>query len=339
MPQHLTSEQRYLVIHLHKAGISQRKIASEVGCSKTGVNTTIKRWLETDGLEERPGRGRKRATTVRQDRTLVRLSMGNRRLTSTDLCREWKESADVDVAPSTVRTRLLENGLRGCKARRKPKVNEKQRKARLTWAREHLTWTEEQWAKVLFSDESTFTIQNHAGNNYVRRRTTEEFSPQCILPTIKHPTSVMVWGCMAASGIGRLHICEGMMNATKYKDVLQTKMLPSARTLFQMDDWMFQDDNAPCHRARLVKRWMEENEVRTINWPAQSPDLNPIENLWQRMSCIIAKDKPTNKRMLIEKIIRAWHHIVTAEELQNLVSSMPRRCQAVIKNKGWPTKY
>ena len=144
---------------------------------------------------------------------------------------------------------------------------------------------------------------------------------------------------MGLYGIGRLHICEGMVNATKYAAVLETKLLASARSLFPDEYWMFQDDNAPCHRAKLVKRWMQSHRVVQMNWPAQSPDLNPIENLWHRINEIIAKNKPSNKRELIENIIQAWYHIVTREELRNLVQSMPRRCKAVIQNKGFPTKY
>lgn len=176
---------------------------------KTDVNVTIKRWKETGKFEERPGRGRKMKSTIRQDRALVRLSLSDRRLTSSELCKDWRQSTGVEVSTSTIRKRLLGSGLRGCKAKKKPKVLEKQRKARIAWTKEHLNWTSENWNKVIFSDESTFTIQNHAGNNFVRRRPHEAFSPQCILPTIKHPTSVMIWGCMASHGIGRLHICEG----------------------------------------------------------------------------------------------------------------------------------
>ena len=338
MPQHLSDEQRYLIVYLHEKTISERKIASEVGSSKTGVNVAIKRWKETGKFEERPGRGRKMKSTIRQDRALVRLSLPNRPLTNSDLCHEWRQSTGVEVSTSTIRKRLLRSGLRGCKAKKKSKVSEKQRKARIAWAKEHLNWTSEDWDKVIFSDESTFTVQNLAGNNFVRRRPHKAFSPQCISPSIKHPISV-VWGCMASNGIGRLHICEGMMNATKYAAVLETKLLASARSLFPDEYWIFQDDNAPCHRAKLVKRWIQSHKVAQINWPAQSPDLNPIENLWRRINVIIAKNKPSNKRELIENIIQAWHHIVTPKEFRNLVQSMPRRCKAVIQNKGFPTKY
>ena len=133
----------------------------------------------------------------------------------------------------------------------------------------------------------------------------------------------MIWGCMASNGIAKLHICEGMMNATKYAAVLETKLLASSRSLFPYEYWMFQDDNAPYHRAKLVKRWMQSHRVAQMNWPAQSPDLNSIENLWHRINVIIAKNKPSNKRELIENIIQAWNHTVTPEELRNLVQSMP----------------
>ena len=168
-----------------------------MGCSKTGVNVTIKRWKKTGKFEERPGRGRNMKSTIRQDRALVRLSLSNRRLTSSDRRQEWRQSIGVEVSTSIIRKRLLRSGLRGCKAKKKSKVSIKQRKARIAWAKEHLNWTSEDWDKVIFSDESTFTIKNHAGNNFVRRRHHEAFSPQCISPTIKHPTSVMIWGCMA----------------------------------------------------------------------------------------------------------------------------------------------
>ena len=112
MPQHLYDEQRHLIVYLHKKAISEQKIASEVGCSKTGVNVTIQRWKETGKFEERPGRGRKMKSTIRQDRALVRLSLFNRRQSSSDLCQEWHQSTGVKVSTSTIRKRLLRSGLR-----------------------------------------------------------------------------------------------------------------------------------------------------------------------------------------------------------------------------------
>ena len=129
-------------------------------------------------------------------------------------------------------------------------MTEVQRRKRLKWAHEHKSWTQDQWNRVLFSDESNFSIRNHSGLQFVRRRKGEAFKPWCITPTVKRPTSVMVWGCMAASGVGRIDFVLGMMNGEKYITTLQRKMLPSASSLFSegSTNWWFQDNNAPCQR-------------------------------------------------------------------------------------------
>ena len=113
----------------------------------------LKRWIETGDAKCQPRSGRKRKSTKRSDRTLVRISLGNRRLNSKELARELKESSGFELSAPTVRRRLLENGLRGCKARKKPLLTEKQRKRRLDWARFHVKWPIEKWRKVLLSDE------------------------------------------------------------------------------------------------------------------------------------------------------------------------------------------
>ena len=207
--------------------------------------------METGDSRCQPRSGRKRKSVTRSDRTLIRISLRNRKLTSKELSRELKESSGVELSAPTVRRRLLENGFRECKARKKPLLTEKQRKHCLERARFHVKWPVEKSRKILFSDESAFTLNTHAGNNYVRRPG-EEYRPHCISPTIKHPQSIMVWGCTAASNIGRLKLVSEMMNGTKYIDVLENQMLSSARSLFSDDDWIFQDDNAPCRRASPV---------------------------------------------------------------------------------------
>ena len=172
----------------------------------------------------------------------------------------------------------------------------------------------------------------------VRRFVEEEFKPECLNYSVKHAAKVMVWGYMAASGVGRLHIVQGTVNAEKYINILQNVMLPSAQQLFP-GQFQFQDDNAPCHRAKTVVNWMKQKKIKTLEWPAQSPDLNPIENLWHKVSLEISKKQPTSKREMIEALIAAWNRIITVDHLRKLVHSMPNRCKLVIKAKGWPIKY
>jgi hypothetical protein len=194
------------------------------------------------------------------------------------------------------------------------------------------------WSKVLFSDESTFCILGNQSNAFVRRFKGEHLKPECMNMSVKYPTKIMVWGCMAGSGLGRFHIVEGMMNAVKYTTVLQTVMIPSAQTLFT-DRYYFQDDNAPCHRARSVVKWMADHNVDRLDWPAQSPDLNPIENLWSILATRVQKAAPRTKRELIEALIAAWYRNITPDHIQKLVQSMPNRCKQVLRSKGWPIGY
>ncbi|GFV77909.1 uncharacterized protein TNCV_631 [Trichonephila clavipes] len=144
------------------------QIAAKVPCGLSTVVRTLKGLSETNFIANRGRSGRPRKIFLREDRT--------------------------------VRGRLLEIGLRGCKARPKPLLTEFQRKRRLTRAREHSLWTIKDWEKVIFSDESQFCISGNQSSAYVRRRTHEEFSPQCLKPTVKYPTKVMVWGCMSSHG-------------------------------------------------------------------------------------------------------------------------------------------
>ena len=149
----------------------------------------------------------------------------------------------------------------------------------MTCAREHSLWTIKDWEKVIFSDESQFCIAGNQSSAYVRRRTHEKFSPHCLKPTVKYPTKVMVWGYMSSADVVRLHIVSGTVKAMEYIEILQNKLLPIARDLSGNQSWVFQDDNAPCHRAKVVQKWFEDHTVNRMNWSGQSPDLNPIENL------------------------------------------------------------
>ncbi|GFV00584.1 DDE_3 domain-containing protein [Trichonephila clavipes] len=100
----------------------------------------------------------------------------------------------------------------------------------------------------------------------------------------------MVWGCMSSHGFGRLHIVSGTVKAMDYIEILQNKLLPTARDLFGNQSWIFQDDNAPCHRAKVVQKWYRLY-LNRMNWSGQSPDLNLIENLWFKIGYEISKKK------------------------------------------------
>ena len=154
----LTAPERAQILLLHKQGLSQVKIAKELKCSRCAVQTTIRRFRETKSIESKKRSGRKHATTPRQDRIIIRNALKNRRKTSSNLSAEFNDAYSINVSARTVRRRLLDNGLKGCKARKKPFISEVNRKKRLHWAKNHKNWTCEQWSKVIWSDESNYQV-------------------------------------------------------------------------------------------------------------------------------------------------------------------------------------
>ncbi|KAI0238241.1 Ficolin-2 [Lamellibrachia satsuma] len=143
----------------------------------------------------------------------------------------------------------------------------------------------------------------------------------------------MVWGCMSGRGVGLLYLCVDTMRQDQYIRVLRNQMLPSAGTLYgEGQAFVFQQDNAPCHKARRVCDYLEHSGVEVLDWPAQSPDLNPIEHLWEVLYRTVQGKKPSSLDALWQLLSKAWGAI-PADTIQVLVHSMPKRCSAVIKAK------
>ena len=194
------------------------------------------------------------------------------------------------------------------------------------------------WHKIIWSDESKFNLFGSDGRIYVRRRVGEEYLPQCVQQMVKFGGgSVMVWGCISCDGTSPIVTVTGRMNAKDYIDLLSSTLLPYMQSMGP--EYIFMDDNAPCQWARSVKTWMASHNLNYMElWPPQSPDLNPIEHVWNILEKKLVEKKPKNLKELEENIKEEWLKIPTIE-IQNLISSMLSRVAAVITAKGSHTKY
>ncbi len=155
---------------------------------------------------------------------------------------------------------------------------------------------------------------------------------------MKLPQSVMIWAAMSSAGVGPLCFLKSTVNAAIYQEILEHFMLPSADKLYGDADFIFQQDLAPAHTAKGTKSWFNDHGVTVLDWPANSPDLNPIENLWGIVKRKMRDTRPNNADELKATVKETWASI-PPQQCHKLITSMPCRIEAVIKAKGAPTMY
>ena len=247
--------------------------------------------------------------------------------------------AGVVVGASTMRRYLKKMGLVSRFAPRKPLLTKRHRSLRLKFARKYAKKGPQFWRRVLFTDETRIAIRNNFSKLHVRRNTGERL--RIVTSTVKHPVSLMLWGSFAASGVGRVRFLEKgeTCNTAWYLKVLSQQVKWSVNSLFQGQDFCLQDDGAPCHRSKSVINFIRSQGWKTLDWPPQSPDLNPIENLWYLLKKKVWTQQFASVTELKAKIISIWHHNMDTGLLETLALSMPHRLRAVIKANGGPTKY
>uniref|UniRef100_A0A9J8B7S5 Transposase Tc1-like domain-containing protein n=1 Tax=Cyprinus carpio carpio TaxID=630221 RepID=A0A9J8B7S5_CYPCA len=168
----------------------------------------------------------------------------------------------------TLSVNTIHRAIRRCRlklyrTKKKPYLNMIQKRRRFLWAKAHLKWTVAKCKTVLWSDESIFEVLFGKLGRHVIRTKEDKDNPSCYQRSVQKPASLMVWGCMSVCGMGSLHIWKGTINAERY----------------------IQHDNARPHTASITKSWLHRRRIRVLKWPACSPDLSPIENIW----CIIKR--------------------------------------------------
>ncbi|GFX51870.1 transposable element Tcb2 transposase [Trichonephila clavipes] len=215
------------------------------------------------------------------------------------------------------------------------------RTARLQRCGEHGNWTEQDWACVLFSDESRFSLSSDCRRQLIWRESGTPYRPENIQENDRYPTcSIMVWAGIMINGRTRLHVvANGTMTGQRYIDEV---LLPHVR-LFRGavgDKFVFMDDNATCHRTLAVQDCLDSEGIQRLVWPARFPDLNSIENVWDALGRQVAGRNypPTNKNTLIRALTEEWDKL-PQQLLDNVVQSMVRRVECCITLHGGHIPY
>ncbi|GFX66045.1 transposable element Tcb2 transposase [Trichonephila clavipes] len=257
--------------------------------------------------------GRVRSTTPAKDRYIVLSAKRNRRTTAQQVANQFLAASGKQISLKTVARRLRGGGLYA----RRPVVcfplTRQHRTARLQWCREHHNWTEQDWACVLFSDERKGPISDLRYHGVGRHHDQWPHAPTCV--------------------------CEWDYEGQRYIDEV---LLPHVR-LFRGavgDKFVFMNDNATCHRTLAVQDCLDSEGIQRLVWSARSPDLNPIENVWDALGRQVAGRNypPTNKNTLIRALTEEWDKL-SQQLLDNVVQSMVRRVECCITLHGGHIPY
>lgn len=336
--RYVASPVKEAIVNAVKSGRRISAVARDFAMPQKTVDNIVKRQKVRGTVGRAPKSGRPRKTTAREDKLIKRMSLADPRKTAVDIASDLRKYHHLDVHVATVKRRLNQGGLFGRHAAKKPFVSGKNRSARIKFGRVHRYWTQEEWSKVLYSDESKFELFGSDGVRFVRRPVGKRFDVRYTIPTIKHGGgSVMVWGCFSASETGPLVRIRGHLDKFQYREIMENTMVPYAEA-HMPPDWIFQQDNDPKHTAKIVKKFFEDEGLSVMEWPAQSADLNPIEHLWDELERRMVNVKCKNEDELFESLKREWAAI-TKDRITKLIESMPRRCDAVLHSRGFSTRY
>ena len=251
----LTNAQRERAVGMLQGRISMRQVAIRLGCNVSTISRLQQRLRATGRVTDRRRPGQPRVTTARQDGYIRQLHLRNR-FTSASATGRQMVGRRGPVSGRTVRRRLYAAGLIARRPYVGPILTQQHRQRRLRWATVHGRWTRQQWASVLFSDESRFTLSRSDGRARVWRRRGERYANCCVREADRWGGGgVMVWAAFSRDFRTPIHFFNGPVNAVSYQQVLQNHVIPTFLQHPQLTT--FQQDNARPHTARATTAFLQ----------------------------------------------------------------------------------
>ena len=307
----LSNSQKALIVKLWKDGESYRNISSNLNISFTTISSFIARFKRHNTVENEKITGTPRKISLRLSRKLGRLINQNSMVASEKLQEDLRSSGS-SVTKRTVSNEMLRNGLKSRRLKKIPLLLKRHRDSRLKFVRQHKEKENSFWEKVLWTVETKIELFGHNYRNHVWRKDGEAYSPKNTVPTVNFGGgSIMNWGYFSAKRVGKISVIDGKMNTQKYTQILQENLMSSIESFELPFDYIFQQDNDPKNTAKSTKKWLSENNVNVLQWPSESPNLNPIGNFWWFLKIQIRKREPANINNLKTICQEEWYKIPT----------------------------
>ncbi|GFY33534.1 transposable element Tc1 transposase [Trichonephila clavipes] len=262
-----------------------RSVAAEFGIAHSIVSRLWRQFQTTGTAIRGFSSGRPRGITPADDRYIVLQARRNRRQTAGEISRHTTQATGRPISRFTVARRLHGGGLFARRPVRCVPLTPAHRRRRSLWCREHRNWRDNEWGRVLFTDESRFSLSSDSHRILIWRERGSRNHPSNTIERDRYGgRGVLVWGGIMLGSRTDLHIFDaGSVNGTRYCNEI---LLPYVR-LFRGAmglHFLFMNDNAPCHRTVAAEQLLESEDIERMDWPARSPDLNPVKHVWDGFS-------------------------------------------------------
>ena len=303
-----------------------------IDASRQALSDFWKRYQTTKSLKDAPRSGRPSSMTDEGRQYVDNLLEDDDELTSRQIKILLETTLDIKVCESTVR-RILREELEWVVTLPKycQTVREPNRVKRLEHAKKLLA-DNEKFEDVIFTDESTIEMSTH--KRICRRKKGQARKPK---PKVKHPLKLHVWGGISKTGASKICIFSGIMNSTIYTEILRHHLLPFIADKFP-ESHRFMQDNDPKHASYETGDFLEEQGVNWWHTPPESPDLNPIEMVWNELKRFIEKEvKPFTKEELVQGIKQFWGTRMTPTKCQKYIGHIHKVIPKVIAAQGGPS--
>ena len=334
----LSINDRNIALGLLEAGMRAADVAGRFGCNERTIYRLQAHFRQTGSAKDRPRSGRPRKKTPHEDRYLVMSSRRNRFMAASKLTEHLRHATGTRITVYTARNRLRAARLHSRRPYKGIQLTGRHRTTHVNWARQHSGWARRQWSRVVFTDESKFNLHGPDGRIRVWRRRGERLDPANSMKYDRYGGgSVMIWGGISYNGKTDLRTVRGNLNVVRYcADIITPLIVPY---IANSNADVLQQDNARCHTARHTQNVLAANNINTPDWPTKSPDLSPLEHLWDYLGRKVRGRYEVNNVNDLERALHEEWAQVPRQFIQRLINSMRRRCMAVIQARGGHIRY
>jgi transposase len=324
----LSNEKRGKITAFKECGLSNREISRRLNRSSTVIDNFIK---IGQNYNFKKSTGRPKVLTDREKRAILRVA-SNSALSARGILDQCGVKTGIRNVQRLIKRTLT---LIRKKLLRKPPLNKLNKNVRLNFSRNKMNWSKK-WRQIIFSDEKKFNLDGPDGFSYYYHDLRKD--ERIILRRQMEGGSVMIWYAIGYKGRSRVVFLDGRINAMKYKDLLNTQK--SCFRKIAGRNFIFQQDIAPIHLARIIKLCFETNSIPILDWPVRFPGLNIIENVWGLLTKEVYKDTKqyTSVCELKKSILEAWT-LIFHDVIKKLYDTIPNRIFDTIRANGGFTKY